>query len=154
VEGLRRRFGFPGMAVLQFAFGNDPQAVSFRPHVYTPDLVAYTGTHDNDTTVGWWEGGVEGSVRSAAEVAAEKAFAREYLGTDGREMNWDMIRALVASVAGAVVFPMQDVLSLGSATRMNRPATLGGNWRWRMREEALSPALARRLLRLTELYDR
>ena len=114
VEALRRRFGFPGMAVLQFAFGNDPQALSFRPHRYTADLVAYSGTHDNDTTMGWWEGGAAGSVRSPAEVAAEKAFAKEYLGTEGHEMNWDLIRALVASVAGSAIFPMQDVLGLGS----------------------------------------
>jgi 4-alpha-glucanotransferase len=154
VVGLQRRFGFPGMAVLQFAFGSDPQAISFRPHGYTPDLVGYTGTHDNDTTMGWWQGGAEGSVRTAAEVQAEKDFALEYLGTDGREMNWAMIRALSASVAGSVVFPMQDVLGLGSAARMNQPATLGGNWRWRVREEALSAPLAARLARLSELYGR
>jgi 4-alpha-glucanotransferase len=154
VEGLRRRFGFPGMAVLQFAFGTDPQAVSFRPHGYTPDLVAYTGTHDNDTTMGWWQGGAEGSVRTAADVQAEKDFALEYLGTDGREMSWAMMRALSASVAGSVVFPMQDVLGLGSAARMNQPATLGGNWRWRMGEEALTAPLAARLARLSELYGR
>jgi 4-alpha-glucanotransferase len=154
VEALRRRFGFPGMAVLQFAFGNDPQAPTFRPHNYSRDLVAYTGTHDNDTAMGWWEGGAEGSVRSAADVQAEKALAREYLGTDGREMNWVMMRALSTSVADTVVFPMQDVLGLGNAARMNRPATLGGNWRWRVREEALSPALAARLARMAKVTDR
>lgn len=154
VETLRRRFGFPGMAVLQFAFGNDPQAPTFRPHNYSRDLVAYTGTHDNDTTMGWWEGGAEGSVRTAADVQTEKALAREYLGTDGREMNWVMIRALLTSVADTVVFPMQDVLGLGNAARMNRPATMGNNWRWRVRDEALSPALASRLARLTKITDR
>ncbi len=154
VEVLRRRFGFPGMAVLQFAFGKDPQAPTFRPHSYSRDLVAYTGTHDNDTTMGWWEGGVEGSVRSAADVQAEKTLAREYLGTDGREMNWVMIRALLTSVADTVVFPMQDVLGLGNAARMNRPATLGGNWRWRVRDEAFSPALAARLARMAKITDR
>ncbi len=154
VEALRRRFGFPGMAILQFAFGNDPQAPTFRPHNFSRDLVAYTGTHDNDTSMAWWEGGAEGSVRSAADVEAEKAFARDYLGTDGREMNWVMIRALLASVADTVVFPMQDLLGLGNAARMNRPSTLGGNWRWRVREEAVSPALASRLARLTRIYDR
>jgi len=154
VEALRRRFGFPGMAVLQFAFGNDPQAPTFRPHNYSRDLVAYTGTHDNDTTIGWWEGGAEGSVRTAADVQAEKALAREYLGTDGREMNWVTIRALLTSVADTAVFPMQDVLGLGNAARMNRPSTLGGNWRWRLRDEALSPALAARLARLVKITDR
>ncbi len=154
VETLRRRFGFPGMAILQFGFGKDPQAPTFRPHNYSRDLVAYTGTHDNDTVMGWWEGGAEGSVRSAADVQEEKALAREYLGTDGRDMNWVMIRALLASVASTVVFPMQDVLGLGNAARMNRPSTLGGNWRWRVRDEALSPALAARLGRLTKITDR
>jgi 4-alpha-glucanotransferase len=154
VEALRRRFGFPGMAVLQFAFGNDPQAPTFRPHNYARDLVAYTGTHDNDTAMGWWGGGAEGSVRTAADVEAEKAFACEYLGTDGHEMGWVMIRALLASVADAVVFPMQDVLGLGAPARMNRPATLGGNWGWRMRAGALTPALAARLARMTQVYGR
>jgi 4-alpha-glucanotransferase len=154
VEALRRRFGFPGMAVLQFAFGNDPQAPTFRPHNYSRDMVAYTGTHDNDTIMAWWEGGAEGSVRSAADVVAEKALAREYLATDGREMNWVMIRALMASVADTVVFPAQDLLGLGAAARMNQPSTLGGNWRWRVREEALTPALAARLAKLVRTYDR
>ncbi|BDG05366.1 4-alpha-glucanotransferase [Anaeromyxobacter oryzae] len=154
VEALRRRFGLPGMAVLQFAFGNDPQAPTFRPHNYARDLVAYTGTHDNDTVLGWWDGGAEGSVRTADDVAREKAMAREYLGTDGREMNWTMIRAALGSVADTAVVPLQDVLGLGSDARMNRPATLGGNWRWRVREEALTPALASRLARLASLYGR
>jgi len=154
VEALRRRFGFPGMAVLQFAFGNDPQAATFRPHNYSRDLAAYTGTHDNDTTMGWWEGGAEGSVRTAADVEAEKALAREYLGTDGREMNWVLIRTLLASVADTVIFPMQDVLGLGNIARMNRPATLGGNWRWRAREEAFTAPLAGRLARLARITDR
>jgi len=154
VEALRRRFAFPGMAVLQFAFGEDPQAPTFRPHNYSRDLVAYTGTHDNDTVIGWWEGGAEGSVRTAGQVEAEKARAREYLGTDGGEIHWVMIRTVISSVADTAIFPMQDALGLGSAARMNRPATLGGNWRWRMREEALSPALAARLARMAKLYDR
>jgi 4-alpha-glucanotransferase len=92
VEALRRRFGFPGMAVLQFAFGNDPQAESFLPHNYDRDLVAYTGTHDNDTAVGWWTGGAGESVRSGEDVAKEKAFARAYLATDGHEMSWTLAR--------------------------------------------------------------
>jgi 4-alpha-glucanotransferase len=148
VEALRRRFRLPGMAILQFAFGKDPQAPAFRPHAYERDTVAYTGTHDNDT------GGAAGSTRSAAEVDDEKAFARAYLATDGREMNWVMIRALLASVADTAIVPLQDVLGLGSEARMNRPATLGGNWSWRVREEALRPEAAARLATLTALYDR
>ncbi|HEX9244350.1 MAG TPA: 4-alpha-glucanotransferase, partial [Anaeromyxobacter sp.] len=145
VEALRRRFRLPGMAILQFAFGKDPQAPSFRPHAYDRDTVAYTGTHDNDTVMGWWLGGAGDSTRSPAEVAEEKAFARAYLATEGHEMNWTMIRAVEASVADDAIVPMQDVLGLGSEARMNRPSTLGGNWAWRMREEALAPERAGRL---------
>jgi 4-alpha-glucanotransferase len=142
------------MAILQFAFGKDPQAPTFRPHAYEHDLAAYTGTHDNDTVMGWWEGGAEGSTRTAEDVEEEKAFARRYLATDGREMSWTMIRALLASVADTAIVPLQDVLGLGSAARMNRPATLGGNWRWRFREEALRPEHGDRLRELVRLYER
>jgi len=154
VEALRRRFSLPGMAVLQFAFGDDPQARSFQPHRYQRDTVAYTGTHDNDTAVGWWRSEGGDSTRSAEAVRREKAFARAYLGTDGAEMNWVLIRAALASVASLAVVPAQDVLGLGSEARMNRPATAGGNWRWRLREGALGPALAERLGELCALYER
>ncbi|ABC82771.1 4-alpha-glucanotransferase [Anaeromyxobacter dehalogenans] len=154
VEALRRRFGLPGMAILQFAFGDDPQAPTFQPHNYAPDLVAYTGTHDNDTVAGWWGGGAGDSVRTAEAVAREKAFALEYLGVDGRDVPGAMIRAVLASVADTAVFPLQDALGLGSEARMNTPATLGGNWRWRVREEALDAALAARLRRLAAVYGR
>lgn len=154
VERLRRRFGFPGMAVLQFAFGNDPQAKTFLPHHYERDLVAYTATHDNDTAVGWWTGGAGESIRSEEDVAKEKAFARAYLGTDGREIGWTLARAALASVADTAVVPLQDVLALGSEARMNTPGTLGRNWRWRVREEALAEPPAARLAELVSLYDR
>jgi len=154
VEALRRRFELPGMAVLQFAFGNDPQAPTFLPHAYERDTVAYTGTHDNDTVMGWWSGGAGESVRTDDEVAAEKARALEYLGADGSEMSWTMIRAVLASVADTAIVPAQDVLGLGSEARMNTPATLGGNWRWRLREQALGVPHAARLARFVELYGR
>ncbi len=154
VEALRRRFRLPGMAVLQFAFGNDPQAPTFQPHNYERDTVAYTGTHDNDTVMGWWTGGAGDSVRSAEDVAREKAFAKAYLGTDGREMSWVMIRALLASVADTAIVPVQDVLGLGSEARMNTPATTGRNWRWRLREGALGDAHAERLAGLCRTYGR
>ncbi len=154
VEALRHRFGLPGMAVLQFAFGDDPQARSFRPHNYARDTVAYTGTHDNDTAMGWWLGGAGDSVRTPQAIAREKAFAKAYLATDGRDMNWVMIRALLASVADTTVVPLQDVLGLGSEARMNVPATVGRNWRWRFREEQLQPEHGDRLLDLVRLYDR
>jgi 4-alpha-glucanotransferase len=154
VEALRRGFGFPGMAILQFAFGTDPQAPGFRPHRYERDLVAYTGTHDNDTVAGWWASEGGDSTRTAADVAGEKALARRYLDTDGRDMPWAMLRALQASVADTVVAPVQDLLGLGSEARMNRPGTASGNWRWRLREGQLTSALAARLGELSALFDR
>ena len=154
VEALRREFGLPGMAILQFAFGTDPQAPGFRPHRYQRDLVAYSGTHDNDTVAGWWASQGGDSTRTPADVAEEKALARRYLGTDGRDMPWAMLRALQASVAGTVIAPMQDLLGLGSEARMNLPGTAAGNWRWRLQEGQLTPALAARLGDLSGLFDR
>jgi 4-alpha-glucanotransferase len=155
VEAIRNHFGFPGMAILQFAFGNDPQAPDFKPHNYPRNRVAYTGTHDNDTTIGWWNStGESDSTRTAADVAKEKAFARTYLNTDGREINWVLIRTLLASVADVAVVPLQDVLGLGSEARMNLPGSISGNWRWRFRTEMLKPEFASRLRELVNIYDR
>jgi 4-alpha-glucanotransferase len=155
VEAIRAQFGFPGMAILQFAFGNDPQGPSFRPHNYERNLVAYTGTHDNDTTAGWWASeGVNDSTRTPADVLKEHAFARAYLALDDEPIHWALIRAVLASVANTVVIPLQDVLGLGSAARMNHPGTSSGNWRWRMRPEALADELFLRLRDMNRLYDR
>lgn len=154
VEAIRHEFHFPGMAILQFAFGKDPQGPSFRPHNYPRDLVAYTGTHDNDTVMGWWNSEGGDSTRSPEDVRKEKAHARAYLDTDGAEMNWTLIRSLMESVADTVIFPVQDILGLGSEARMNTPSVPSGNWRWRVQEGALTPAVARRLRELTDLYDR
>ncbi len=154
VEALRRRFHFPGMAILQFAFGTDPQARDFRPHNYPRNRVAYTGTHDNDTTVGWWTSGVGHSTRSEDELVVERAFAKRYLGTDGAEIHWDFIRTVLASVAHTAIVPLQDVLGIGSEGRMNQPGRPSGNWRWRVRAEALTDAVADRLGTLTATYDR
>jgi 4-alpha-glucanotransferase len=155
VEAIRGEFGFPGMSILQFAFGNDPQAPTFRPHNYPRELVAYTGTHDCDTTVGWWttEGRGE-DTRTPEQIRNEHENTMRYLNTDGREIHWTFIRALLASVADTVLIPLQDVLGLGKEARMNQPATLGGNWRWRYRREDLTPEIAARLNELTKLYDR
>jgi 4-alpha-glucanotransferase len=143
------------MAILQFAFGGDPQAPDFKPHNYPREIVAYTGTHDNDTTAGWWTSSGEGdSTRSAASIASERACACEYLGIDGSEIHWPFIRALMASVADTVIFPVQDVLGLGSAARMNMPSTIGKNWKWRMSPGALSARHAQRLSRMARVYDR
>ena len=132
VEALRGRFGLPGMAILQFAFGTDPQAPDFTPHNYPRNLVVYTGTHDNDTTVGWWTGGVGHSTRSDTERENERECARRYLDLDGREVHWQFIRAVLASVADTAIVPVQDLLGLGTAARMNQPGTATGNWRWRL----------------------
>ena len=155
VEALRHQFGYPGMAILQFAFGTDPQAPQFRPHNYLRDLVAYTGTHDNDTVVGWWSSkGTADSTRTAEDVEKEMEFAKRYLNSDGREINWVMIRTLMSSVADTVLFPLQDVLGVGSGGRMNLPGSPSGHWRWRFRAEALTPAVRSRLRQLAETYDR
>ena len=155
VEAIRLEFGFPGMSILQFAFGNDPQSPSFRPHNYPREVVAYTGTHDCDTTVGWWTSAGRGeSTRSADDIRREREFARAYLNTDGSEIHWVFIRTLLASVADTVLIPLQDVLGLGSEARMNQPATIGGNWRWRYRPEMLTAEIARRLAELTRTYER
>jgi 4-alpha-glucanotransferase len=155
VEAIRHEFGFPGMAVLQFAFGTDDQAPTFRPHNYPREVVAYTCTHDCDTTVGWWLSKGRGeSTRSDDDIRRERDFAMRYLNTEGREIHWVFIRTLLASVADTVLIPMQDVLGLGTEARMNLPATLGGNWRWRCRVGVLTPELAERLGELTRLYER
>jgi 4-alpha-glucanotransferase len=154
VEALRERLGLPGMAILQFAFGTDPQAPDFKPHNYPRNRVVYTGTHDNDTTVGWWTGEVGHSTRSNTEIETERQYARRYLGFDGREVHWEFIRAVLASVADTAIVPAQDLLGLGSAARMNRPGTVGGNWRWRLLPGQLTHDIAQRLAMMTETYDR
>lgn len=155
VEAIRDEFALPGMALLQFAFGKDPQAPSFQPHNYPRNLVAYTGGHDNDTVVGWWTGGVGDSTRSEDDVRREHAFAREYLGYEGDEpIHWVMIRQVMRSVADTAIVPLQDVLGLGSAARMNTPATLGGNWRWRSEPGRLTPEIAAHMRRLAQIYGR
>lgn len=156
VEKLRNQFGLPGMSLLQFAFGNDPQAPSFRPHNYTRDLVAYTGGHDNDTTVGWWNssGGLD-STRTPEDIRKEHDFARAYLNFhDDAEINWVMIRAVLASIAGIAIVPLQDVLGLGTEARMNLPGRVSGNWKWRYPPGALTKERTTRLRFLTTLYDR
>jgi 4-alpha-glucanotransferase len=156
VEKLRQQFGLPGMSLLQFAFGNDPQGPSFRPHNYTRDLAAYTGGHDNDTTVGWWSStGGGDSTRTPEDVSKEHDFARLYLNFhDDSAINWVMIRAVLASVADLAIVPLQDVLGLGSDARMNLPGKVSGNWRWRYRPGALTDDLRARLRSLVALYDR
>ena len=155
VEQLRERFGFPGMAILQFAFGRDPEAGEFLPHNYPRNRVVYTGTHDNDTTVGWWTtSGAGDSTRGAEEVREERERALQYLDAEGREIHWAFIRAALASVADMAIVPLQDVLGLGSEARMNLPGRARGNWRWRFSPESLTDGIRDRLKRMAELYGR
>lgn len=155
VYALRDRYGLPGIKILQFAFGDDPSAPTFLPHTFRRRSVVYTGTHDNDTTVGWFrDTGGGDSTRTAAQAQAEREAVLRYLGTTGEQIHWDMIRLALASVAGLALFPMQDLLGLGSEARMNRPGKSGRNWAWRLEEAALTPELAEHLAELTRTYGR
>ena len=153
VEALRDDFGFPGMRIIQFAFRSLTN--TDLPHNYVPNTVAYTGTHDNDTTVGWFNSKAgAGSTRDAAQIESERQFCLQYLGSDGKQINWDFIRCAMASVADTAIVPLQDVLGLDSSARMNLPASTDGNWRWRYRQEALKGGVKEQLKWLTELYVR
>ncbi|HEY0384725.1 MAG TPA: 4-alpha-glucanotransferase [Pyrinomonadaceae bacterium] len=154
VEALRDDFGFPGMRILQFGFGGDSLNLDL-PHNYIRNIVVYTGTHDNDTIAGWFESEAgAGSTRDAAQVERERQFCLDYLNADGREIHWDFIRAVLASVADTAIVPLQDLLGLGTQARMNLPASTNGNWAWRYRADALTEKLSARLRHLTELYGR
>ncbi len=144
VHALRERLKIPGMAVLQFGFG-DTGAHAHLPHKFTADKVVYTGTHDNDTILGWWESGTS---------EEERRHASAYLGPSEDGVNWAMIRSAINSVASLCVVPLQDVLGLGSEARMNVPNQPEGNWRWRFSTEMLRPDLAQKLAILSEVSDR
>ncbi len=139
---LREEFGLPAMRILQWGFG--PGDTLHRPHRLAPHTIAYTGTHDNNTVVGWFRSLTPGARRRVLE----------YLGSDGREIHFDLIRLALNSVANGVIVPLQDLLGLDERARMNRPGTVGGNWEWRVRPGRLTLALAGRLRRMTELADR
>jgi 4-alpha-glucanotransferase len=153
VHRLREELGLPGMRVLQFAFGGDPDDTHL-PHNYTRDSVVYTGTHDNDTTVGWFEARADGRAGADEGLKRERANALKYIGTAGREIHWDFIREAFKSVAALAIVPAQDLLGLGSEARMNLPATPEGNWAWRLADGALADDLAARLRETTALYGR
>ena len=143
VAALRDRFSFPGMKILQFAFGGESNS-AFLPHTYAANCVVYTGTHDNDTTAGWW----------AAAAENERDFLQRYLAREVHEPAWELLRLGMASVADSFLAPAQDLLSLGTEARMNFPGKPAGNWSWRVPEGALDHALAARLLALTTLFGR
>jgi len=143
VHALRDRLQIPGMAVLQFGFGDE------GAHIYLPHRsqgkIIYTGTHDNDTVVGWWHSGASEHERRNAEV---------YLGHSNEGIHWEFVRAIQCCPATLSIVPLQDVLGLGSEARMNTPSLHGGNWRWRVDEGQLNRELAAKLALLAELSDR
>ncbi len=140
---LRQKLRLPGMKVLVFAFDSGPENI-FLPHTFTQDFVVYTGTHDNDTTRGWYNRIDE----------KERDFSRRYLRCDGHDIAWDLIQAAWASVAVFSIAPMQDLLSLDNRARMNYPSQPSGNWKWRMDENALSDYIFSRLSEYNWLYGR
>jgi len=143
VHALRDRLQIPGMAVLQFGFG-DEGAHMYLPH-RASGKVMYTGTHDNDTVAGWWHSGAADHERRNAEA---------YLGRSDDGVHWAFIRAALCSPASLSIIPLQDVLGLGSEARMNTPSLHGGNWRWRFEEAQLNDKIAAKLAQLVELSDR
>jgi len=143
VERLRDDCGFPGMRILQYAFGGDPYNRDL-PHNYVHQAVAYTGTHDNDTAVGWYK----------KADKKTKAHCRKYLHASGREICWELIRAALASVADTAIIPLQDVLGLDSKARMNTPATEKDNWAWRFADGDLSDDICGKLRDMAVIYGR
>jgi len=143
VNALRDRFGFPGMKILQFAFGSGADN-AYLPHNHVENCVVYSGTHDNDTSAGWFR-------QSEKALQAEVC---DYLGATRRDVVWSMVRAAMASVASTCVVPAQDILGLGSSGRMNTPSEAEGNWNWRLTTDALNDKLAQKLRKMALLYGR
>ena len=141
---LVEKTGFPGMKILEFAFGTDATN-EYLPHNYKPNCIVYTGTHDNETIMGWYDNVAE----------QDRTYADEYLGIKDRsEVNMKFIAAALSSVAETVVIPMQDYLGLGNEARINTPSTLGGNWEWRMKDGVLTKELAATIYKMTKNYGR
>ncbi|MBI3195364.1 MAG: 4-alpha-glucanotransferase [Ignavibacteriae bacterium] len=146
VVELRDHFGFPGMKILQFAFGSGMEH-KFLPHNFLPNCVVYTGSHDNDTTRGYFE-------KAKNEANDIYSFTQRYINYYRENLTFELIRLAHSSVADIVIIPMQDILNLGAEARMNFPGKLGGNWTWRFTWEQVKPNLASKLKELTELYER
>jgi 4-alpha-glucanotransferase len=140
---LRDEFGLPGMKILQFGFGSGP-ADPFLPHNFPVRCVVYTGTHDNDTVLGWYQTAPE----------PERDYCRRYLARDASEIAFDMVRAAWASVACWAIAPLQDVLGLGPEARMNYPGRPDGNWTWRFEVSQITPDMAGRLRELAQVFGR
>ena len=144
VIDLREATGFPGMKILGFAFDSGEEN-DYLPHTYTKNCVVYTGTHDNDTLVGWFQKAKE----------EDREFARNYLNSRAdEEIHWDAIRGAWSSVACMAISPVQDFLGLGSEARINTPGVASGNWQWRLKQGVLNNELAERIAKLTKIYSR
>ncbi len=147
VREIMARFGFPGMKVLQFAFGEDLSTNAYAPHNHSRNAVVYTGTHDNNTTRGWFQ--------HELDPGGRERLCR-YLGRNvlEDEIHWELIRLAMMSVCASTVIPMQDILGLGEEARMNVPSVAHGNWGWRLLPEQLTVGLGQKLARMTRLYGR
>ena len=143
VEDLRDYFSFPGMKILQFAFNKDPQNL-YLPHNYNSNFVVYTGTHDNDTSLGWWN--------LLNEVERQEII--DYIGEKSTSIVWSLIRLAWSSVARIAIAPMQDFLELDTVGRMNKPGTCADNWKWKMKSSQLTDELAERILKINTIYNR
>ena len=144
---LVKKTGYPGMKILQFAFDSREES-DYLPHNYVRNSIVYTGTHDNQTTVGWYE----------MLDKHDKTFAEKYLDISeektAKEAVWTFIRAALSSVSDTAIIPMQDYLELGDEARMNTPSTVGSNWKWRMNSTDLNSDLAEKIKKLTQMYGR
>ena len=141
---LVKKTGYPGMKILQFAFDSREES-DYLPHNYTPNSVVYTGTHDNDTTLGWL----------SSMNRRDRGFAKRYLGIrSSKDIQWEFIRAALSSVSDTAIIPMQDYLGLGSEARINTPSTLGDNWKWRMVKGQLDDELAEKIRKMCKMYGR
>lgn len=155
VRELRDRLRFPGMKIILFGFGGCDSRSLDLPHNYPVHCLAYTGTHDNDTVVGWFQSKAgEGNTRSEEEITAERSFALKYLNCKAEDIHRGMIRSVWSSVAAVTIAPVQDLLGLSNAARMNMPGTVAGNWTWRCEPGMLNIQVAEELLDLTQLYGR
>ncbi|MBI5055617.1 MAG: 4-alpha-glucanotransferase [Nitrospirae bacterium] len=147
VREIMKKFGFPGMKVLLFAFGEELPANPYAPHHHVKNCVVYTGTHDNNTVKGWF--------KKELDVEGKKRVS-DYIGHEATDkaIHWDIIRLAMMSVADMVIIPMQDILGLGEKDRMNLPASPEGNWEWRLAQEQITPPLAKKFLEITKIYGR
>jgi 4-alpha-glucanotransferase len=154
VEKLRDDFGLPGMKILQFAFAATGEDDKFLPHNHIPNCVVYTGTHDNDTTVGWYYMTPGSTGQTAGQVIEEREFVRRYVGPTEEPIHWAINRLALGSVGHTAIIPLQDILGLGSTARMNIPGHATGHWGWRFEYSQLTPEVRSRLAEMTFVYGR